>query len=1088
MRSRHPRPWFSRSIVVLSLLLAATAGAHPPRRAEVVDLGDALTAPPSRGAASATSTPPDSFAWGPWNFELGWNGWTDVDSTTNAGVYAHVEDLTTVPGSRGNGALFTGRVLWFGQTGYNACGPRGCMPGYDNGVHQIAFHTATPAAGDRLRLRYRVECEDGFDYAYVLVDRRGAPAAIGDPAQQVFAFGTPAAGQVDTLAAFTGFAEDSLDVDLSPYAGLAVAIEIVAESDGAGSDADCDADTRDGLVQVDDVAIGATLTDFESGLAGWSVGRLQGNGTTATLQPLAALPMGDACPATCGLAGTVACLYTTSVPGYHPIEQNELLVSEPIDLTANPGWPASGYLLQFDVYSNLTLSASIFYVWHVRYSPAVTSDCACSDPADWSPWFDDGVQYYNNGLVGCLTAVQIPVMTHIPASARRVQLALGVIMPPGGGAGYGAGNQSPYFDNVSLRATNSTRAPGISMQRYEYLQDAYPNAASFAAAKATPAKIDAGRNLDTYKTRTRLADSLTCAIATSCGSLSASEVDLVFRVTPGPCLNHAHPWWAAYEAQPKIASGPYAGFAVARLDTTKAAGLSISIGGTGGQPAGTTGYRSTFHELPVDVATTYAGLGNWSAYTGGAENLAIFPDDLFTPGTHIEYALHSTYIPVQANGDAYLPDPVHGNPDGDRLGATIGDPRWLSQGGSYDPTAPFVEEVTVLPTTTRDGTTDCAGAQPASCFLYVDHADQRGSQPTIETAFRNLGIHWDRYDVRAPTSQEGNDLGSRQDPLYYTSEDHAPGPLPSLLNEVYGAILWSAGSIFQTNFSYGSQVSFASDAGNAVALLDQWIRLKDGRPRLLWVSGDGNARFLNKTGNRLTFLNTTLGATYAGPQYRDKNTAWNVTLTGLGPDCTSGIAYGLRANWCPERRSYNLLGRYTGAAFGTTAANVKYPDAAGTWYAGVQTVATTGGYNARVQMDGFSLDQVRQVGGAPGNETTSNVGDFAARVLSSCSTACFTNLLSTDVEASPPVGVTALHAVRAEGDRVRIRFGLAEAARIRLEVFDVSGRSVAVVADGARAAGPQVAEWRLGSTSRGVYFVRLRVSGRDIARRLVLVR
>src|SRR5258708_28613454 len=121
-------------------------------------------------------------------------------------------------------------------------------------------------------------------------------------------------------------------------------------------------------------------------------------------------------------------------------------------------------------------------------------------------------------------------------------------------------------------------------------------------------------------------------------------------------------------------------------------------------------------------------------------------------------------------------------------------------------------------------------------------------------------------------------------------------------------MLGNTGSLNNSNFSYGG-VTPGPEGGNDVSLLDGWLRTTtDGK--YLWLSGDGNARYLNQTGTRLTFLNTDLGAVYVAAQYRDKNSSWGINLTGLGPDCTTGLSYGLRANWCPQRRSFDIIDRY----------------------------------------------------------------------------------------------------------------------------------------------------------------------------------
>src|SRR5690606_18200260 len=54
-----------------------------------------------------------------------------------------------------------------------------------------------------------------------------------------------------------------------------------------------------------------------------------------------------------------------------------------------------------------------------------------------------------------------------------------------------------------------------------------------------------------------------------------------------------------------------------------------------------------------------------------------------------------------------------------------------------------------------------------------------------------------------------------------------------------------------------------------------------------------------------------------------------------------------------------------------------------------------------------------------------------------------------------------------------ISFEIAEAGSARVEVFDVLGRRVAVLADGPAAAGEHTATWEAGTLPSGLYLVRL---------------
>jgi hypothetical protein len=70
----------------------------------------------------------------------------------------------------------------------------------------------------------------------------------------------------------------------------------------------------------------------------------------------------------------------------------------------------------------------------------------------------------------------------------------------------------------------------------------------------------------------------------------------------------------------------------------------------------------------------------------------------------------------------------------------------------------------------------------------------------------------------------------------------------------------------------------------------------------------------------------------------------------------------------------------------------------------------------------------------------------------------------------------------------QIRFELPEATSLRLEVFDVTGRSVMVVADGVFGAGPHQVTADLQSYAGGVYFYRLTTPNESITRSMVLIK
>ena len=71
---------------------------------------------------------------------------------------------------------------------------------------------------------------------------------------------------------------------------------------------------------------------------------------------------------------------------------------------------------------------------------------------------------------------------------------------------------------------------------------------------------------------------------------------------------------------------------------------------------------------------------------------------------------------------------------------------------------------------------------------------------------------------------------------------------------------------------------------------------------------------------------------------------------------------------------------------------------------------------------------------------------------------------------------------------VRLAFSTSAAGPVRLAVYDVLGREVAVLVEGARPAGEHVAAWDASAAASGVYVVRLRAGGAVRSRTLVVAR
>jgi hypothetical protein len=92
-------------------------------------------------------------------------------------------------------------------------------------------------------------------------------------------------------------------------------------------------------------------------------------------------------------------------------------------------------------------------------------------------------------------------------------------------------------------------------------------------------------------------------------------------------------------------------------------------------------------------------------------------------------------------------------------------------------------------------------------------------------------------------------------------------------------------------------------------------------------------------------------------------------------------------------------------------------------------------------------------------------------------------------DAVPAVLAFSINGENPGRGRPSFRFDLPTPSRVNIAVFDVAGRRLATIADGAYAAGVHNARWEDSDAPKaGLYFVRMTADGRTINRRVVVVR
>jgi hypothetical protein len=1012
-------------------------------------------------------------------------GWVSEDVYAQKGLYWHAEDFSD-PGfaCQGNSALSGSYSAWCGLVESD---PSLCFtnaPGYGHGWSQWLCRTVANPTG--LAYTFKSDTEPGYDYAYVIVDAEFPDSCgwVGEGADTIRCY-DGAHGLTQETVNLTSLSTDPDLCDVmttSDYSGDTVKICFVVVSDGAWDDEDGEYDTCDGAFTVDDVILdttaGSDTTTFETGtLESWTKCGGFSAGDYAAVRDRGCFLNDDVCGFdNCDMAGCVLAFFNPNIPGAYGLgghyagDFHKRAWSPAIDLT---GYSPRGYVLRYTSYTLLPVSEWIFPRIYVRYA----QDPDCPTGA-WSPPYTDGYCCPWNWPY-CGDQIWPFTNNYVPADADSVQIGFSV---------WNAcnvwdtpctnGRENPIYDNIKL-GVYDVSAPMAHIRSVDNYTDAFPEDDELGGLPSTKtALIDIAGNLSQTGYFLRLGDTATVALA---GADVMAE--LCFRIVPGPGTDTSDPWFAKY-GEGGLAACDTTDIHCTRMDTSFKAGNGIPGSDFEFQRAFPGYYSTMIHEEDP-------------LYVGEGEE--ILPDSLFTPGTKIFYAIRTSYLPG--------PGPYNWLPAGPHPGDGVSD--WY--------------EVTVLPDQCKD---------PSACLLYVDYYN-RGAQEPIEAALTALGRSWDRFDLRAESSHQGNGIGNRL--LGAGRYRLARGPIGPSNDHLaqYKVILLNTGHFPAGTCISDGGTATPDDPTDDVGFLDQWIN--EGPAKGLWLSGDNIATDFSwaTTGPKPGFLNTTLCASLISESYRDyvvhspdKSETCRELNTGYGYAAgdnywdTWDTVY-LYGSACPPRYNFDVLG--LGGGGGVCGYALQYDDthlshgpgglAASVYH--VFPAANAPNDTVRTLIDGFSVNNLRDGGNCANRHSGLDywvsmalwMRDVLGGTRPDEPGYMYDRALS--LQYCPPEGTDTVTGVDVPGrthadalfqnypnpfggsSGTNIHYSVAKACRAEIRIFDAAGRLVDTIVNRSEP-GHNSVVWN-GRTedgrrlSSGVYFYQVKTEGLTGLKKMLLI-
>jgi hypothetical protein len=715
-----------------ALMMAALTA--PGARAPLTAASDDLPSQPFAGSRSDTTWFGGddgggiAFAGGAWDWDTGippgdtLQGWTAVDATENPAVYfgratadsfiAHGDPC--VP-------IYDGGMLWCGVHEDEAIA-RGFANGmgYQNYMCQRAFSpglTLDPTgASVEIEFLYFNDTETGFDFTRLYAQCYNASAELIREHEI-----TSLTGVIGSFPSSPATGQFVIPAGTLPANTASIVIEFRTEADFAVSDEDGDWDSACGPFGVDDIVIDIydppdhdiSQYDFGDGPQGWSFEKCGGQGTYVSIigQDIWE-PWADEMSVHCAgyIAGNALCFvdragspysppglppsshqtaFSGPVPraGYEPPEWNSTEVV--LDwLLWTPSWSGTAVRLGYSYYP---------FEGEPRWSPRMGSPYwIFRDPVDC----DDYRQNFST-----LATQPIPVdweSTKVVFEAFCSCDAFGVDSAL---CYEGSTSGTPLIDNVRVALSHIPDAPVINLISSGRFQDGFGMHFPDYLEPSDRGNASIALNHSGVGEEPYLGDS---TVVTGPVPVEPWLVDLCIRIPRTGPRQDLIPGYLSWKA--RLNGDP-------ELDWVPVVMDSVPLGGGGSY---NNKFGSYFHEDDPGFDPAYAH------YT---ETQEILPDDVFVPGTRIEYYFRSYWH------------------DG---GAPPEDYRIL---GPY--------EFDILPTMMTPERSEYDVVWPS--ILFVD-AYQHGIQKYFDGTMEQLGIDaHDRYDYlnsgcgcTAPLKRIGN--------------------------------------------------------------------------------------------------------------------------------------------------------------------------------------------------------------------------------------------------------------------------------------------------------------------------------------------